>query len=78
MDAQLLEEFDETVALVKKARRKVKDDPVIEGQRGGAKCSPWVIVLRDQQAHLVRIARILTARNQEVPIPAGELEKLLD
>lgn len=78
MDAQLLDEFDETVKLVKTARAALYEQPYIEGQRGGAKCSPWVTILRDQQAHLVRIARILTSRNQEVPIPAGELENLLD
>lgn len=78
MDTELLHEFDETVKLIETARAEVLARPYIEGQRGGAKASPWVIILRDAQAHLGRVARLLTARNQEVPVKDEALAALLD
>lgn len=78
MDAQLLAEFDETVKVIERARREMLEQPYIEGQRGGAKPSPWVVILRDAQAHLARMARLLTLRGQEVPVGDDAFRSLLD
>lgn len=79
MDAQLLTEFDETVKDIAAARTALREEGYWkEGQRGGGKAHPALTALRDAQANLVRIARILTARNQEVPVDEDELARLLD
>ena len=79
LDQILLEEFEATLALVRTAREELAASPTVPTTRGGSRMNPIGAVLRDQQANLVRLAKLLTARKTEAPIDIdAELAALLD
>ena len=76
--AQLTAEFEETIALVKELRSKHREEPVLKGQRGGPRPSPYYNMMREQQEHLVRLARLINQQGGNVPEPGAEGDDLLD
>lgn len=79
MDSALIAEFDATVKLIKELRKDLKKEGwTVPGQRGAQAKNPKADVLKEQQANLRGLGRLLTARKQGVPIPDDELSELLD
>jgi DNA-binding sugar fermentation-stimulating protein len=79
LDHALIDEFDATLALVRRTRDELLERPTVPTARGGDRMNPLAIVLRDQQAHLVRVAKLMTARKIEPPVDMdAELAALLD
>lgn len=48
--------FDETLALVRKLRQSVKDEPVVENEKGGLQTNPAYVLLSQQEIHLRGLA----------------------
>lgn len=81
LEDPLLTEFGETLTLVRSLRERVLANPMTPTARGGARVHPNAIVLRDAQAHLIRLARLLSMRKRPVIYPRprdDELARLLD
>jgi hypothetical protein len=52
-------QFEDAKLSVAEARAELAKEPVIKGQRGGSRPSPWHYMLRDRETNLVRLARLL-------------------
>lgn len=77
-DAELRDEIEATLALVKDARKNLEAQPSVKTPRGGSVASPWVPVLRDASSYLVRLTALSDKRGLKIPESVNaELEDLL-
>lgn len=75
MNPDLTTEFRETLEFVREARAQLREEPIVGTARAGRRPSPWHYILRDREAHLIRLARLLPGEAAEDL--EAELERLV-
>ena len=68
MDIPLEDDFEASLAFVRKLRQMVIEDPLVPNKNGGIQTNPAYLLLKDQELHLRGLARIIGPANVEQEI----------
>lgn len=68
--------FDQTLKLVRKLRKSVKEEPVIETEKGGVATNPAYVLLSQQEIHLRGLAIQIGPLNVETDLLSEFRESL--
>lgn len=64
-DIPLQQDFDDTLALIKKLRADVREQPILDNGQGGIMTNPAYVLLANMEIHLRGLARLIGPLNVE-------------